>query len=188
MNKVDWIMVLAVVLLLGAGVIIGQEISFEVKLSDVLSLIAVMVTFLFAYNGLRHNERQYLTAIRPIISKVSYLGAIENSFTFTLHNYGSGAALHINYIYLHDDKQITYGQFKSRLDEFASSRSIEFKVGGPAGILAGGSSNLIEVKGDSRQTYQEILDFVSSYNLVIEYECIQGITEKKKFCINGDWK
>lgn len=183
MDKVDWITVLAAILLLAAGVIVGQGFNFEVKLSDVLSLITVAVTFFFAYRGIKHNEQQYLHSIRPILERMIHTNEYDYSYNLAVHNYGSGAALNLKCTLLKDDHELSYEQFESLIDEFLSNRNVKYAIGGPLGLTAGGDATLVSFDFESKEDFSETMKFLSEYKLVITYESIQGSSEKRTFLI-----
>ena len=93
MQKPDFITVATIVLCVFAGVIIGQGFSIDVRVSDLLTLAATLITFFFAKNGLQHNERQYLNSIRPILSKYETFDNETFQYSLQITNFGSGAAL-----------------------------------------------------------------------------------------------
>ncbi|MEM6982637.1 MAG: hypothetical protein AAF510_06575, partial [Pseudomonadota bacterium] len=98
MRKLDLMTIVAVVLCVCTGVILGQSFSFEVKLSDLIALTATLITFWFAKNGLRHNEKQYMNSIRPILHKYEEFDNDIFQYELLVQNLGTGTALNVDFI------------------------------------------------------------------------------------------
>ena len=91
MKSIDVMVVLGVVLCVLAGVIIGQSFSLEVKLSDLIALTATLITFAFAYFGVKFNNAQYINSITPIIRKYELNNSESYCYILNVHNYSSGS-------------------------------------------------------------------------------------------------
>lgn len=181
MKNMDKITLLGAILLVIAGIIIGQDFNLEVKLSDFLALLAVIVTFLFAYNGLKHNEEQYLNSIRPVIEKLSITDSKTKSAGLEIHNCGTGPALDIKYYVIYRGKRLSHKEFHPILNDFCIGARVDAQVGARNGMSPNTSMMIINFKALDQRGYQQIINFISGISVEISYKSVQGQEQVKVF-------
>lgn len=171
MLKPDVMTVAAVVLCVCAGVILGQSFSFEVKLSDLISLSATMVTFAFAYFGLKSNKVQYINSITPIVTKheSGHLG--NYSYAVFVNNYGTGPALNFNANVLLDDKELTLAGFLNELVKLHGD--MENRFSHPAVLASNTEHEVMSLKAKNYFQHEKIHDTLRSARLVVQFTSIQ---------------
>ncbi|MBE0349915.1 hypothetical protein [Pseudoalteromonas lipolytica] len=170
MQKFDKTILAAIILVFLSGLIFGQGFSFEVKLGDILALGAALGTLWYASNGLKHNERQYLNSIMPVIEKMEYHHA-DFGYELKVHNYGSGSALNLEYRLFIDEEEVTFVEWKNQLIKgLHGARNYNF--GGPLGIMPNTKISLIKFSAQTPQSYAELVKLISKTKIQINYENI----------------
>ena len=171
MQKFDKMTVLAVLLTFSAGFIVGQGFSIEVKLSDLIATAAALITFLFAWNGLKHNEKQFLNSIQPVIEKLEYYSKPEGLYRYTLHNYGNGAAIKLEYKLFLGGKELSQIEIEDKIK--TSFKGIKLELGGPLGISPNSSHSLITARGLSGSDYERFLFLLKNLRVELKFRTTQ---------------
>ncbi len=182
MQKFDKMIVLAVLLTFLAGVIIGQGFSFEVKLSDLIATAAALITFLFAWIGLKHNERQYLNSIKPFLYIQKYVDREDKIVKRTIKNCGTGPAVEISYKLYYDKISMGSALFNNIICK--ACPGAEVQVSTPAGYAPSESLLFLEValpKGSSESDFQQLQEMMEKVEIEITYHSVQ----QDKFVANS---
>ncbi|MAE02321.1 hypothetical protein [Pseudoalteromonas lipolytica] len=181
MQKFDKMIVLAVLLTFLAGVIIGQGFSFEVKLSDLIATAAALITFLFAWNGLKHNEKQFLNSIQPVVEKLEHTDRSKGTYRFTLHNYGNGAAISFEYKLFWADSEINQTELEGKINTDFGNITVE--LGGPLGLSPNSSDDLMFIEGIFNDDFEKFLRLLKKLEVELKFSTTQGqvITKQLRF-------
>lgn len=179
MQKKDFMTILTVVLCVCAGVIIGQSFTFEVKLSDLIALTATLVTFWFAKNGLKHNEKQYLNSIKPILSKYEQFDNDACVYELSVQNLGTGSALNLDF------RIDSNGSVKT-LSEYINfiSSQIEIKlvsISEPAGLPPSMSHVILSLSVPNNDVLESLKMRIGIAKLILSFDDIQENRESMDF-------
>ncbi|MBB1306803.1 hypothetical protein HHE92_07940 [Pseudoalteromonas arctica] len=181
MKKPDFITVIAIVLCVSAGAIIGQSFSFEVKLSDLIALTATLITFTFAYFGFKSNNAQYINSITPIVTKFE-LGH-NNNYTYTIfvNNHGTGPALNVDLNVLVDGEKYTLADFLNLLvNRFGD---MENRYSHPAVLAASREYEVLSLKAKDNLQYDKIHNILKKSELTVQFDSIQQREFKEMFLL-----
>jgi len=181
MQKFDKMIVLAVLLTFLAGVIIGQGFSFEVKLSDLIATAAALITFLFAWNGLKHNEKQFLNSIQPVVEKLEHHSKSDGYYRYVLHNYGNGAAINFEYKLFWCDSELNQTELESKIKNDFPHCTLE--LGGQSGLSPNTSDVLIDIEGIFHDDFERFLRFLKKLKVELKFSTTQDqvITKQLRF-------
>ncbi|CAM3085833.1 hypothetical protein PAT01_36650 [Pseudoalteromonas atlantica] len=171
MRKPDLMIIAAVVLCVCTGVILGQSFSFEVKLSDLIALTATLITFIFAYSGLKSNKAQYINSITPIVTK--FESGHNNNFSYAIfvNNYGTGPALDFSVNVLLDGKEFSLAGFLNELVKLHGD--MENRYSHPAVLAASTEHEVLSLKAKDYFQYVKVHDTLQSAQLVVQFTSIQ---------------
>ena len=178
MQKFDKMIVLAVLLTFLAGVIIGQGFSFEVKLSDLIATAAALITFLFAWNGLKHNEKQFLNSIQPVVEKLEHHSKSDGYYRYSLHNYGNGAAINFEYKLFWCDSELDQTELENKIKIGFPHCTLE--LGGQSGLSPNTSDVLIDIEGIFHDDFEKFLRFLTRLKVELKFSTTQGLVITKQ--------
>ena len=182
MQKFDKMIVLAVLLTFLAGVIIGQGFSFEVKLSDLIATAAALITFLFAWIGLKHNERQYLNSIKPFLYIHKYEDHEDKTIKRTIKNCGTGPAVETSYKLYYANVSMSSLSFNNVICK--TCPGAEVQVSTPEGYAPSESLTFLEItlpRESSKFEFQKLRDVMEKVEIEITYHSVQ----QDKFVANS---
>tara|TARA_B100001063_G_scaffold104183_1_gene97234 strand:+ start:822 stop:1370 length:549 start_codon:yes stop_codon:yes gene_type:complete len=171
MKGFDILTLFGIGLVFTAGVVVGQGFSFEVKLSDLIALTATIITFVFARNGLKHNDKQYLNSIKPLLDCHITENNIKYIYNFTLKNFGSGSAIRVKYKILYKDEELSMEELQCLLR--INNSSGEFKVSTPKNFGSLERIDLIELSLNNRKTYEKGCEILKQVSFEIKYYSLQ---------------
>lgn len=170
--KLDKMTIVAIILIFLAGVIISQGFSFEVKLSDLIALFATLITFTFAWRGLKHNERQFSNSIQPVIEKMEYFNSSVGKYRYNIKNYGSGTAINLKYKILFQGKELTQSELANMLKK---ELNCSISIGGPLGMSPNDSHDLMNLdRLNSKKQIQKLYHLFSFLRVELAYSTTQG--------------
>lgn len=178
MQKFDKMIVLAVLLTFLAGVIIGQGFSFEVKLSDLIATAAALITFLFAWNGLKHNEKQFLNSIQPVVEKLEHHSKSDGYYRYSLHNNGNGAAINFEYKLFWCDSELDQTELENKIKIGFPHCTLE--LGGKSGLSPNTSDVLIDIEGIFHDDFEKFLRFLTRLKVELKFSTTQGLVFTKQ--------
>ncbi|MEM5514875.1 hypothetical protein WNY79_18435 [Pseudoalteromonas sp. AS84] len=185
MRAHDKTIIFSVALIFITGFIVGQGFSFEVKLSDLIALSATIITFIFARNGLKHNEKQYLHSIQPVIEKMEYFDKNNLHYKFSIKNYGSGSALDLQYSISLGGKSLTQAELEREI--YGTSNNLKFTLGGPLCMSSNDNVELLVVKAIHSKEIRRFMHLLPRLKLSLSYNSIQGEKFTKEFLF-GQYK
>ncbi|WP_217874292.1 hypothetical protein [Pseudoalteromonas shioyasakiensis] len=173
MKSIDVMVVLGIVLCLLAGVIIGQSFSFEVKLSDLIALTATLITFAFAYFGLKFNNAQYINSITPIIRKYELNNPESYCYILNVHNYSAGAAIDF-------DVKISLGGIEYSLGAFMHELGVRHGAmsqayGFPAVLAANGEHEILKLTAKDSVQFWGLQETLRQSELILRFSTIQHL-------------
>lgn len=171
MQNFNKISLIAIILVFLAGIIIGQGFSFEVKLSDLITMVATLVTFTFAYKGLKSNTEQYLYSTRPLLIKYELVNNANLKYTLSIENVGNGTSLNRSIDIQHDDNLYALEDFM----EYIRSNfkfNVLSKFSSPSAVTAGGKDIVIEIETNNKATFDQIYSILQKSQLQLSYESL----------------
>lgn len=163
-----------------AGAIIYKSFFLGREISDLIAFVAVLVTFLFAYNGFRHNEKVYMSSVRPVIVKLSAIHGRNLTYTLSIQNCGTGPALNMKYKVNYEGRTLSHEEFTPILEEFCRRHAIEGEHAGRLGMSPNTEMTVLKLQCSDAVTFNELKQFLSNVELIIGYESVQG----KQFTTN----
>lgn len=173
MRKLDGVILISLALVFLSGAIIGQGFNAEVKLGDFIALIATLITFGFAWSGLKHNERLYTNSIRPIIETQMTINVVKWECEILFENFGSGAALDIGFTVEKGGEAISNSEFRKGILR-ASQGSASIDIRFPNGLIPSGRSRLLRVLVSNEKEFLSIMEFIESCEITYRYKDVQG--------------
>ncbi|MBB1299204.1 hypothetical protein [Pseudoalteromonas sp. SR41-7] len=173
MRKLDGVILIGLALVFLSGAIIGQGFNAEVKLGDFIALIATLITFGFAWSGLNHNERLYTSSIRPILDAHRIIDVGKWECEIFIENFGSGAALDIDFTVKKDGKAISNRDFQIGIQRLFQG-SISIDIGFPNGLTPSGRRRFLGVWASSQEEFIDIMEFIESCEITYRYKDVQG--------------
>ncbi|MEC8140432.1 MAG: hypothetical protein VX058_09680 [Pseudomonadota bacterium] len=182
MQKFDKMIVLAVLLTFSAGVIVGQGFSIGIKLSDLIATAAALITFLFAWIGLKHNERQYLNSIKPFLYIQKYADHEDKTIKRIIKNCGTGPAVGVSYKLFYDGKCIDFHMLSYHISQ--DCPGAEFYRSTPEGYSPSESLPFLEItlpKESSMSKFQQLQETMEKVEIEITYYSVQ----QDKFVANS---
>ncbi|MGO2128813.1 MAG: hypothetical protein ACTH4U_08740 [Pseudoalteromonas prydzensis] len=179
MRKPDLMEAVAVVLCVCAGIILGQSFSFEVKLSDLIALTATLITFWFAYNGLRHNEKQYMNSVRPILYKYEEFDNDTFQYELSVQNLGTGAALNVDFIIDSNGSKRTIPEYINFISP--NIEIIHTYISEPAGLSRDANCVILRLKVPNIIELEKLKRRIGIAKLILSFDDIQEQREIKSF-------
>ncbi|HCV01149.1 hypothetical protein L1264_15020 [Pseudoalteromonas sp. APAL1] len=182
MQKFNKMIVLAVILIFLAGVIIGQGFSLEVKLSDLIATAVALITFLFAWIGLKHNERQYLNSIKPLLYIHKYEDHEDKTVKRIIKNCGTGPAVETSYKLYYAKVSMSSVSFNNIVCK--TCPGAEVQVSTPEGYAPSESLIFLEInlpKESSKLEFQQLREMMKKVEIEITYFSVQ----QDKFVVNS---
>lgn len=180
MRKSDSVILVSLALVFLAGAIIGQGFDTEVKFSDFIALIATLITFVFAWSGLRHNERIYLNTIRPVLNTHYHLDVGEFKYEMFIENLGAGSALEMDFIIKCGNKTVRHDDFQKKIEGLFREH-ISMDIGLPSGLIPTGKKRFLGIWASSQDELVDIMDYIKKCEFTIQHQDVQGNTFEKQF-------
>ena len=171
MKGSDILTLFGVGLVFAAGIIVGQGFSFEVKLSDLITLTATIITFVFARNGLKHNENQYLNSIKPILNCHKLKDEQNFFYTFSLKNSGTGPANKITYKLIYKNKELSAKEFNELVKIHDLLGSV--KVSTPSSYGSLEEFTIIEISSKNFLYHKKIYELLNQVRFEVKYHSLQ---------------
>ncbi|WP_165739382.1 hypothetical protein [Pseudoalteromonas sp. Z1A6] len=173
MQKLDRLKAFSVLLIFLAGIVVGQGFSFEVKLSDLIALTAVLITFWYAKSGLNRSESIYLNSINPIIQHREIFDRTKCEYRLDILNCGSGSAVNIQTEYTYDGQNISQSELQNIFcgDVFSNR---EVGLGMARGLTPNSSDILIYAPCNNLFDFEELINHFRKTQINIECSSSQG--------------
>ena len=179
MRKLDLMTIVAVVLCVFTGVILGQSFSFEVKLSDLIALTATLITFWFAKNGLRHNEKQYMNSIRPILHKYEEFDNDIFQYELLVQNLGTGTTLNVDFIIDSNGAKRTIPEYINFISP--NIEIIHSYISEPAGLSRDANYVILRLKVPNINELEKLKGRIGIAKLILSFDDIQEQRETYSF-------
>lgn len=162
---------------------VGDALFKDFKFKDYFTLFATLITFVFSYKGIKHNNEQRTLSVTPHIEKTSEKNTIEGILGLYIKNYGLAPAIKIipkiyfNNISGHGMVRKEFAKLANGDDDF------ELLIATPTALSPNDISCLvkIEIKSKDEKKYHKALMLMNKISVDVEYESVLGEKCKNSF-------